>query len=194
MIARATDHVQTCRYRSPYRHLLVDELQDLSSGRAELLLALKAQQPDAHIFAVGDDWQSIYRFAGADIHLMRNFGSLFGGNLAGQSGVHSTVDLGRTFRSVDKIALPARSFVLKNPVQIAKRTIPAGVTTAPAIKVAYTTRSQEGAALGQYWRGSKHRRPPAAQRRCCCSEDIISFARKISSSSRNSFRNYQFGS
>lgn len=147
MIARATDHVAAGRYKSPYRHLLVDEFQDISEGRAKLLRALKAQHADARIFAVGDDWQSIYRFSGADIHLMRDFGEEFGGTFAGTTGVHRTVDLGRTFRSVDRIALPARSFVLKNPAQIEKQVIRAGVAEGAAIKVAYYGRGQEEAAL-----------------------------------------------
>jgi DNA helicase IV len=147
MIVRATKHVLGGRYQSPYRHLLVDEFQDISAGRARLLLALKAQYDDARIFAVGDDWQSIYRFTGSDIHLMRNFGQEFGGVFAGESGVHSTVDLGRTFRSVDKIALPARSFVLKNPSQIKKQVIPAGTSDAPAIKIGYYGYGEEEQAL-----------------------------------------------
>ena len=147
MIVRATDHVKTGRYQSPYRHLLVDEFQDISEGRARLLRALKAQHADARIFAVGDDWQSIYRFAGADIHLMRDFGAEFGGSFAGKDDVHSTVDLGRTFRSVDKIAHSARSFVLKNPSQIKKTVEPAGYTSDPAIAVAYFQWGQEDAAL-----------------------------------------------
>ena len=137
MIVRATAHVKAGRYQSPYRHLLVDEFQDISEGRARLILALKAQHQEARIFCVGDDWQSIFRFTGSDIHLMRNFGHEFGGVFAGQNGVHKTVDLGRTFRSVDKIALPARSFILKNPSQITKEVVPAGKTEAPAIKVSH---------------------------------------------------------
>ena len=147
MVIRATGYVQAGGYRSPYRHILVDEFQDISDGRAQLLLALKAQQPDARIFAVGDDWQSIYRFAGSDIHLMRNFGSVFGGSFAGAGGIHSTVDLGRTFRSVDKIAHAARSFVLKNPSQIIKQVVTASTTNMPAIKVLYYTRGEEDASL-----------------------------------------------
>ncbi len=147
MIVRATGYVESGRYRSTYRHLLVDEFQDISEGRAKLLLALKAQNEDARIFAVGDDWQSIYRFAGSDVHLMRNFGEEFGGTFAGYSGIHRSVDLGRTFRSVDKIAIPARAFVLKNPSQIEKRVIPAGTTDTPGIKIAYYARGQEGATL-----------------------------------------------
>lgn len=147
MIVRATAHVESGRYKSPYRHLLVDEFQDISEGRARLLRALKAQHQDARLFAVGDDWQSIYRFAGSDIHLMRNFGAEFGGSFAGNKAVHSTVDLGRTFRSVDKIAHPARHFVLRNPAQIKKTVIPAATTVSPAIMVAHYKWGQEGDAL-----------------------------------------------
>lgn len=92
------------------------------------------------MFAVGDDWQSIYRFAGSDIHIMRNFGAEFGGSYAGATGVHRTVDLGRTFRSVDKIALAARRFVPCNPAQITKTVIPAGETDEPSIRIAWTRR------------------------------------------------------
>ncbi|MFO1158485.1 MAG: UvrD-helicase domain-containing protein [Reyranellaceae bacterium] len=149
MVTRATAHVRAGRYKSPYRHLLIDEFQDISQGRAALLKALKAQHEDARIFAVGDDWQSIYRFTGSDIRFMRHFGKEFGGNFAGTSGIHRTVDLGRTFRSVDRIALPARSFVLKNSSQITKTVIPAGSATAPAIRVAYSSFRQTGSALQQ---------------------------------------------
>ena len=149
MILRASDHVRAGRYTSPYRHLLVDEFQDISDARAGLLLALKEQHEDARIFAVGDDWQSIFRFTGSDIHLMRNFGTEFGGTFDGETGIHSSVDLGRTFRSVDRIALPARRFVLRNPAQIEKQVIPAGKTDAPAIMISYCSRGREGDALSE---------------------------------------------
>jgi len=147
MIVRATAHVESGRYKSPYRHILVDEFQDISEGRARLLQALKAQHEDARLFAVGDDWQSIYRFTGADVHLMRNFGAAFGGRFADNKAVHSIVDLGRTFRSVDKIAHPARRFVLRNPAQITKTVVPAATTESPAIMVAYYKWGQESDAL-----------------------------------------------
>lgn len=143
MINRATEHVEAGRFQSPYRHLLVDEFQDISEGQARLLRALKAQHADARIFAVGDDWQSIFRFAGSDIHLMHDFGREFGGRLGSESGVHRTIDLGRTFRNVDKIALPARRFVLRNPSQIEKKVITATSAEHPAIRVAYYDRDQD---------------------------------------------------
>ncbi len=147
MIIRAAEHVEAGRYESPYRHLLVDEFQDISEGRARLLRALKAQHADARIFAVGDDWQSIFRFTGSDIHLMRHFGEEFGGNYANANDVHRTVDLGRTFRSVDKIALPARRFVLQNPSQIEKTVITTAAANVPSIKIAYYERGHDEGAL-----------------------------------------------
>tara|TARA_R110000796_G_scaffold14517_1_gene47445 strand:+ start:22529 stop:25420 length:2892 start_codon:yes stop_codon:yes gene_type:complete len=135
MVLRAAHYVETNRYRSPFGHILVDEFQDISRSRARLVKALLNQREDARLFAVGDDWQSIYRFAGSDVHLMRNFGKEFGGTFDGEVGVHRTVDLGRTFRSVDKIAFAARNFVLKNPTQLVKTVIPAATTTEPAIHV-----------------------------------------------------------
>lgn len=147
MVNRATAYVESGRYQSPFRHILVDEFQDISTGRAKLIKALKDQHSDAKVFAVGDDWQSIYRFAGSDIHIMRNFGAEFGGTYAGATGVHRTVDLGRTFRSVDKIALAARRFVLRNPAQITKTVIPAGEADEPSIRIAWTRRDTGEAVL-----------------------------------------------
>lgn len=135
MILRASVHVESGQYNSPYRHILVDEFQDISRSRARLVKALTAQHSDVRVFAVGDDWQSIYRFAGSDINLMRNFGDEFGGVFDGKSAIHRTIDLGRTFRSVDKIAFAARKFVLRNPAQITKTVIPAGKATGPVISV-----------------------------------------------------------
>jgi DNA helicase-4 len=135
MILRAAHYTETGRYVSPFRHILIDEFQDISQSRARLVKALKAQHPDVRIFAVGDDWQSIFRFAGSDIHLMRHFGNEFGGVFHGESGIHRTVDLGRTFRSIDQIAFAARTFVLRNPAQIPKQIVPAGTATEPAIRI-----------------------------------------------------------
>ena len=88
MILRAARYTEIGRYVSPFRHILVDEFQDIWQSRARLVKARKAQHPDVRVFAVGDDWQSIFRFAGSDIHLMRHFGREFGGSFDGEAGVH----------------------------------------------------------------------------------------------------------
>ena len=113
MINRATEHVEAGRYRSRFGYILVDEFQDISPGRARLVKALLDQSRDAQLFAVGDDWQSIYRFAGSDISIMREFGDRFG---------HSEQTyLETTFRCADRIAEVATEFVLSNPAQIRKK-------------------------------------------------------------------------
>jgi DNA helicase-4 len=153
MILRAAGYTETGRYISPFRHILVDEFQDISQSRARLVKALKAQHPDVRVFAVGDDWQSIFRFAGSDIHLMRHFGLEFGGSFDGEAGVHRTVDLGRTFRSVDQIAFAARTFVLRNPAQIQKQIVPAGTATEPAIRVVTVSKGEDEAKLSEVLAG-----------------------------------------
>ncbi|MEP3948107.1 UvrD-helicase domain-containing protein [Ascidiaceihabitans sp.] len=149
MVLRATKYVETKEFHSPFKHILVDEFQDISRSRGRLVKALKAQHSDARIFAVGDDWQSIYRFAGSDINLMRSFGEEFGGEFDGQTGVHRTVDLGRTFRSIDQIAHAAKRFVLQNPAQLNKTVIPAGTSEKPALKLVSTIKADEKSKLKQ---------------------------------------------
>lgn len=69
MIIRGAALIEQGRWTSPYRYVLVDEFQDISAGRMRLLQALKGD--DVAFFVVGDDWQSINRFAGADVGLFQ---------------------------------------------------------------------------------------------------------------------------
>ena len=55
------------------RHILIDEFQDFSEPFHELIGAIQAVNPKACVFAVGDDWQAINRFAGSDIQFFRDF-------------------------------------------------------------------------------------------------------------------------
>ena len=127
MINRATDHVEAGRYRSPFGYILVDEFQDISPARARLLKALLDRLPGAQLFAVGDDWQAIYRFGGSDIAVMREFGDRFGD--------FERVDLETTFRCSDRIAAVATDFVLRNPVQIRKTVRATRKGDGPAVHV-----------------------------------------------------------
>ena len=112
MIARATEHVEAGRYRSQFGYILVDEFQDISPDRARLLKALLDCSPGAQLFAVGDDWQAIFRFAGSDIGIMREFTERFGDS--------ERLSLETTFRCADRIAAVATDFILCNPAQLPK--------------------------------------------------------------------------
>lgn len=127
MINRATDLVEAGRYRSPFRYILVDEFQDISPSRASLLKALLHNSAGAQLFAVGDDWQAIFRFGGADIAVMREFGDHF--------GAFERIDLETTFRCSDRIASVATDFVLHNPAQIRKTVRATRSADRPAVHV-----------------------------------------------------------
>ena len=113
MIGKATEHVEAGRFRSPFGYIPVDEFQDISPARARLLKALLDQSPAAQLFAVGDDWQAIYRFGGSDIAVMREFSAHFGDT--------ERIDLETTFRCSEPVASVATRFVLANPAQIRKK-------------------------------------------------------------------------
>ena len=113
MILRAAHDVTANRYKHDYKLILVDEFQDISQARAKLIKALLARAPDCKLFAVGDDWQSIYRFAGSDIDVFAHFARHF--------GVTATNYLTQTFRSNQGITDVAAGFIQRNPSQLKKR-------------------------------------------------------------------------
>jgi DNA helicase-4 len=112
MISMATEHIKTRRFVSPFRYVMVDEFQDISVGRTELIKALQKSDPDVQLYCVGDDWQAIFRFAGSYISVMKEFGEHF--------GVYERSDLTTTFRSEKTIVDEATNFVLQNNFQILK--------------------------------------------------------------------------
>lgn len=112
MISTAITYVEAGQYQSPYRYILVDEFQDISTSRARLAKALLAQNSDNSLFCVGDDWQSIYRFAGSDVSITKDFEKHF--------GFTATNVLDRTFRFNNKIGEVAARFVNQNPAQLEK--------------------------------------------------------------------------
>lgn len=112
MINRAIEYVRSGAFRSPYRFVLVDEFQDISPRRADLIKGLLGQNPLNTLFCVGDDWQAIYRFAGSDVSYTKNFAEHFG------SAAVNALDI--TYRFNDRIGSVASKFVQSNPDQIKK--------------------------------------------------------------------------
>jgi len=127
MIGRATEHVREGRYQSAFSRVVVDEFQDISRGRARLLKALLAQVEDSRLFCVGDDWQSIYRFAGSDVGIMTGFEQEF--------GFAHRCHLTRTHRFNSELLSASSRFVQQNPGQIAKNLTAEKDRGSPAIEV-----------------------------------------------------------
>ena len=90
----------------------MDEFQDISPQRAALLAALRKQNTQTTLFAVGDDWQAIYRFSGAQLSLTTAFNHYFG------EGDCCALDT--TYRFNGRIGEIANGFIQQNPHQLAK--------------------------------------------------------------------------
>ncbi|MGB8378092.1 MAG: UvrD-helicase domain-containing protein, partial [Rhodanobacteraceae bacterium] len=67
------------------RWLLLDEFQDFSELYFRLIDAILKANPDIRLIAVGDDWQAINSFAGAQLKFFENFSDYFPG--AGRVGI-----------------------------------------------------------------------------------------------------------
>jgi DNA helicase-4 len=111
MLAQAADHLETGDVDCPYDLVMIDEFQDASRARARLVRGL-LKGKGRFLLAVGDDWQSINRFAGADISVMTDFEAWFGQG--------PQLALTMTFRCTQTICDVARTFVTKNPAQFKK--------------------------------------------------------------------------
>jgi len=131
MINKALAYVQSGQFHSPWRYIMVDEFQDISEPRARLVKALRDNNKACSVFAVGDDWQAIYQFSGADIRLTTQFASYFGATP--QSTTHSMLDL--TFRFNNQIGKVATDFISKNPAQINKTIKSLRQVNAPAVSL-----------------------------------------------------------
>jgi DNA helicase IV len=105
--------LESNKHKHDFKYILVDEFQDISQDRKRMIHALLDQDEQIKLFAVGDDWQSIYRFSGADIDIMTHFADHF--------GVTSKNNLTETFRSFRGIVDVSAEFVQRNPLQLRKQ-------------------------------------------------------------------------
>lgn len=95
----------------PYDYILVDEYQDISLQRFDLCEKL-SRASNAKIIAVGDDWQSIFRFSGAKIELFTKFEE--------KMGYANILKITKTYRNSQELIDIAGGFVMENKDQITK--------------------------------------------------------------------------
>ena len=128
-IIQATKYCCAGQWRK-YDYILVDEFQDISVDRYHFLQFLRANDPQTKLFCVGDDWQSIYRFAGSDMKLFYKFEEYFGFT------EHCKIE--KTYRFFNPIIDISSDFIQKNPEQQKKSIISnaAPMPAIPAVKCA----------------------------------------------------------
>lgn len=145
MINRASEYIADGRYRCELDYVIIDEFQDLSFDRYRLLTAIRQQRPGVRFFCVGDDWQSIYRFAGSDIGLFRDFAHHFGPTAISR--------IGTTYRFNQPMIGISSAFITKNPNQMPKDLrAPAGRPPTTCAIIAEGTRTDDSSAFLQAMR------------------------------------------
>ncbi len=99
-------------HQPDYDYILVDEFQDISMDRYRFLQSLRRKKPLTKLFCVGDDWQSIYRFAGSDMALFKQFEVFF--------GYTKKCLMETTYRFGEPAIEESSKFILANPEQAVK--------------------------------------------------------------------------
>ena len=92
------------RYQAQFKHILVDEYQDTNAAQYQIIKLLVNSR--RNICVVGDDWQSIYSWRGADFTNILNFERDFPGALV--------VKLEQNYRSTGAILEAAGNVINKN--------------------------------------------------------------------------------
>lgn len=109
--ARILREVKEMKQKLDFRYIIVDEYQDISRQRFDLVTAIH-EVTSAKIIAVGDDWQSIYAFSGSDISLFTKFRE--------KMGYAALLKIVRTYRNSQEVIDIAGNFIQKNKEQIQK--------------------------------------------------------------------------
>lgn len=110
-IIQATELCRDGLWRD-YDYILVDEFQDISIDRYKFLQALRSNEPKTKLYCVGDDWQSIFRFAGSDMSLFYEFEKYF--------GYTELCKIETTYRFHQPLIDRSSEFIMKNKEQKAK--------------------------------------------------------------------------
>ncbi len=116
-----------------YKYIIIDEFQDTSYIRY-LLIKEIIKITDSKLFAVGDDYQSIYRFSGCDLDLFINFNKYFKGG--------KIYYLKYTYRNSNELIRVSISFIMKNKLQL-KKHIESNKNIDKPIKIVFNKSIQE---------------------------------------------------
>lgn len=100
--------------KSKYKHIIIDEFQDTSLIRFNLINKIRVIN-NATLFCVGDDYQSIYHFSGSDINLFLKFKEYISDA--------KVMKLKYTYRNSQELINASTSFVMKNNKQLKKELI-----------------------------------------------------------------------
>lgn len=111
MIFYANKYMKNIADILDYEYIIIDEYQDISLDRYYFARNL-SMLSNAKVISVGDDWQTIFSFAGSRIDLFLKYNNLFPGA--------KNLFINNTYRSSQELIDKAGNFIMRNPLQIKK--------------------------------------------------------------------------
>ncbi len=111
MIVYAKELVKKHGFRRNYQYIIIDEYQDISKIRFELILEI-LKNTNAKLMCVGDDYQAIYGFSGSNLSIFLHFFKYFPDA--------RRIDIRNTYRNSYELVNTSIKFIKKNPHQLKK--------------------------------------------------------------------------
>ncbi|MBQ7240720.1 MAG: UvrD-helicase domain-containing protein [Bacilli bacterium] len=112
IIIKGTKEVKN--FKLPYKHIIIDEFQDSSLIRLNLIKEI-IKYTNAYLFVVGDDFQSIYRFSGSNLNIFLNFNKYF------EDAKYYYLKY--TYRNSNELIHVSTNFIMKNKKQLRKNIV-----------------------------------------------------------------------
>ena len=111
MIIYAKELVKKHGIKRNYKYILIDEYQDISKIRFELINEI-LNSTNAKLMCVGDDYQAIYGFSGSNLSIFLDFFSYF--------PLGKRIDIKNTYRNSYELVNISTKFIKRNPFQLRK--------------------------------------------------------------------------
>ena len=111
MIIYAKELIKKHGFKKNYKYILIDEFQDISRIRFELILEI-LKNTNAKLMCVGDDYQAIYGFSGSNLKIFLDFFKYFPDA--------NRIDIKNTYRNSYELINTSIKFIKKNPFQLRK--------------------------------------------------------------------------
>ena len=128
MINKSITHLKEHGLKDKWKYIIIDEYQDTSYIKFQMINEI-IKITNARFLAVGDDFQSIYRFTGCDLKIFLNFTKYFDNS--------KVLKIVNTYRNPQELINVAGKFIMKNKSQYKKNLVSNKHLYKP-IKIVYT--------------------------------------------------------
>ena len=131
------------QYQQRFRYIMVDEYQD--TNKAQYLLIKQLAAKSRNLFVIGDDWQSVYSWRGADFRNILDFHNDY--------PEATIIKLEQNYRSTQTILDAAQAVIYRNEQRSDKKLWTAGPEGTPITVVECLNEKDEGEFIAREVKG-----------------------------------------